>query len=139
MRNPRLAATALGLLSILLAAVTLPGCGKPAEAEAAQPQQTQQAEAYAGPPAFTVINNGRRTIRGVAVRTNLMMSFRDLGPGESSTLSSKSLEITDKVEVRWTDQSGEHHYVKKPTSRLGRGVAHIRLVIDGSNRVDITR
>lgn len=134
MRTTRLAAVIL-CACLTLVLVAMPGCGKPAGAEAAGPE----AKAYTGPPAFTVINDGRRPIRAVALRTNMMISFRDLGPGEASTLSSKSLEITDKVECRWTDHRGEHHYKKLSSPSSGRSGNHLRFVIDGSNRVEVVR
>lgn len=128
LRYPALAAV---LMLLSLAALALAGCGgSSAEASDAEAQA-------AGPPRVTVVNQSTGPIRAVAVKANLMLSFRDLKPGESSTLSDRKLTVPSRIGVRWTDHTGQHHYTRCDTGDLGRNPASVRFVIDQAHNANL--
>jgi len=124
---PFRATLVLAMLMLTLLSV-LAGCGGPSEAQASE-KQIEAAPVAVKSPSFTVINESGGDIRAIAVRCNLMISFRALANGESSTMSSNEIERTSKIAVRWTDANGEHHFKSLDTSRLSSSTSNIKVTI----------
>lgn len=117
-RHTRAALVGLLLFSLLL---TLQACGGASDAEAADPS---------GPPSFVVVNRSGGEIKDIAVKANMMIRFRDLSHGESSTMSDAQLRVPGRLSIRWTDAGGEHHFDKSDTGGLGDSPSTCRFVID---------
>ncbi|MFW6335702.1 MAG: hypothetical protein ACOC3G_01035 [Phycisphaeraceae bacterium] len=120
--HPLTRATLVGLLLLAILAV-LQSCGGASDAEAAE------AEA-AGPPRFVVVNHSGEAIKDIAVKANMMIRFRDLSPGESSTMSDAQLRVPRQLSIRWTDSGGNHHFDKRSTDDLGDRPTTCRFVIN---------
>ena len=120
--HPRTRAALVSLL-LLVMLLALQACGGASDAEAAEGEA-------AGPPRFVVVNRSGEAIKDIAVKANLMIRFRDLSPGESSTMVDAKLRVPRQVSIRWTDSDGEHHYEKCDASGLGDSPSTCRFVID---------
>ena len=77
-----------------------------------------------------MVNRSGEAIKDIAVKANLMIRFRDLSPGESSTMVDAQLRVPGRLSIRWTDAGGEHHFDKSDTSGLGDSPSTCRFVID---------
>lgn len=118
--HPRTRAALVGLLLLSLL-LTLQACSGASDAEAADPT---------GPPSFVVVNRSGGEIRDIAVKANMMIRFRDLSHGESSTMSDAQLRVPGHLQIRWTDELGEHHFDKSDTDGLGDSPSTCRFVIN---------
>jgi hypothetical protein len=126
-----LALTLAGLW-LSLVAIASAGCGGASEAGAAEAEA-----AVSGPTRFIVVNRSTGEIRDIAVKANIMIRFRDLSRGESSTMKDPKLSVPSSLAIRWTDHRGEHHYARRDTGSLGGNPSTARFVIDQANHASL--
>lgn len=122
-RSHPLTRAALVALLLLAMLVALQSCGGASDAEAVEAEAT-------GTPRFVVVNRSGEPIKDIAVKANMMIRFRDLSPGESSTMSDVQLRVPRQLSIRWTDSGGNHHFDKRSTDDLGARPTTCRFVIN---------
>ena len=120
-------------LLLCCAALLIPGCGDPSSAEAS-PEP-------AGPLVIHLVNKSRSDVNGVVVSANIPVSFGKVARNDSETLTDKKLELTQRLEVDWSDSRGERHSETfHPQGTLGKNYrGPIRITLKPGGAADLSR